>query len=423
MKFSRIIILFTILLASVISCSESKDSISSVNTSHLDYLYEEITFDSKEMAIIHIYSNYPSYAYIDDEDEGAACVDDAARAAIFYLENYNFTNDAQSLSKNKKLLEFLIYLQAENGYFYNFIWSDYSINKDFKTSVAEPNWWSWRALWALTESYPYYKESDHTTAEKIKKSIENLIISIKKDIPNESRTENFNGLDIPTWLPNKYASDQASVLVLGLVNYYNETKDEIILAYIKLLCDGIMQMQIVDQENKYYGAFLSWQNIWHAYGNSQAYALLKAYQIFENNAILESAIKELDYFYPTLLMNNYISSFNISNENETILIEDENKYSQIAYNKRPMVYALLEAYKITNDEKYAELAGKIGRWFLGDNPAKTKMYDEKTGIVFDGIESEQKVNMNSGAESTIEALFSIQKIMNNKTAFYAYKLE
>ncbi|MCB9249425.1 MAG: hypothetical protein H6613_13200 [Ignavibacteriales bacterium] len=63
-------------------------------------------------------------------------------------------------------------MQAENGYFYNFIWSDYTINKDFKTSVAEPNWWAWRALWALTESYPYYLESDKIFSEKIKLSVE-----------------------------------------------------------------------------------------------------------------------------------------------------------------------------------------------------------------------------------------------------------
>ena len=40
------------------------------------------------MAIIHIYSNYPDYAYVGDDDEGIACIDDAARAAIFYLEYY-----------------------------------------------------------------------------------------------------------------------------------------------------------------------------------------------------------------------------------------------------------------------------------------------------------------------------------------------
>ncbi len=38
-------------------------------------------------------------------------------------------------------------------------------------------------------------------------------------------------------------------------------------------------MQINDSEFEFNGAFLSWQNTWHAWGNSQSYALLKAYQV------------------------------------------------------------------------------------------------------------------------------------------------
>ena len=126
-----------------------------VNKSHLDYLYKEIVVDGKKMAVIHIYCNAPDYKYVGDDDEGYACVDDAARAAIFYLEYFKAYNDSSSLYKYYNLVEFLIYMQAENGYFYNFIWEDNSINKTFKTSVAEPNWWSWRALWAMIEGYDY----------------------------------------------------------------------------------------------------------------------------------------------------------------------------------------------------------------------------------------------------------------------------
>lgn len=421
-KLSRIFILI-FLFVSVVSCNKDNTPREIVNTSHLDYLYEEISVNNTEMAIIHIYSNYPSYKYVDDEDEGTACVDDAARAAIFYLENYKIDSTAEPLQKNKKLLEFVIYMQAENGYFYNFIWSDYTINKDFKTSVAEPNWWTWRALWALTESYPYYLESDKIFSEKIKLSVEKIITAIKKEIPVKYDTENFNGFEIPAYLPNKYASDQASVLLLGLINYYKQTNNETIYNYMKLLSKGIMQMQIAGKENNYYGAFLSWQNIWHAYGNIQSYALLKSYQVLNDELILDAVLKELNNFYPVLLKNKYLSSFVVEKKNQNIIIKSENKYSQIAYNIRPMVYALIEAYQITNDEKYAEIAGKIGRWFTGDNPTKTKIYNEETGIVFDGIESSEKVNMNSGAESTIEALLSIIIIKNNKVAEKVFNIE
>jgi len=422
-KIIKFILITILLLSGIVSCSDLNDNKSGVNTAHLDYLYEDIEVNGIEMAIIHIYSNYPDYKYIDDDDEGTACIDDAARAAIFYLNNFNFSHDSQNLTKNKKLLEFVIYLQSESGYFYNFIWPDHSINKDFKTSVAEPNWWSWRALWALTESYPYYKDSDLVFAEKMRISIDKLISAVKMQIPENITLENINGLEIPTYLPYKHASDQASILLIGLLNYYNQMDDKIIYDYIKILTKGIMQMQISDANSPAFGVFLSWETLWHAWGNNQAYALLKSYQLIKDDKILQSALKELNNYYPLLLENGFDNSFTVSKMNDNILVEDYTKYPQIAYNIRPMVFALIEAYKITNDEKYAQLAGKIGRWFIGNNPVGATMYNEKTGLVFDGIESEEKINMNSGAESTIEALLSILKIKNNKSALKAYSLE
>ncbi|MGE5811979.1 MAG: hypothetical protein ACM339_10775, partial [Ignavibacteria bacterium] len=129
--------------------SQTLNCSSLVNTFHLDFLYEEIKVDGEEMGIIHIYSNYPGYKWTADDDEGIACVDDAARASVFYLKHYLHENNAESLNKSKMLINFLLYMQAENGFFYNFIWEDHSINTNYRTSVAEPNWWSWRALWAL----------------------------------------------------------------------------------------------------------------------------------------------------------------------------------------------------------------------------------------------------------------------------------
>ncbi len=266
-------------------------------------------------------------------------------------------------------------------------------------------------MWALTESHAYYKTADTLFANKIWNSIEKLVSNIKNEIPNEMKTENINGLDIPTWLPNKYAADQSSVLILGLVNYYSQTKDETIKKYISMLCEGIMQMQIKDNTNKYYGAFLSWQNYWHAYGNSQAYALLKANQIIKDERILQSVLIELDNFLPKVVSEGYISSYSVIKNDDLIETENITQFSQIAYNIRPMIYSLCEAYKISNDQKYLTLAEKINKWFFGDNVADALMYNSKSGVVFDGINSAKEVNMNSGAESTIEALLAMQRML------------
>ena len=175
-------------------------------------------------------------------------------------------------------------------------------------------------------------------------------------------------------------------------------------------------MQVVDSKNEFNGAFLSWMNEWHAWGNSQSYALLKSYELLKDEKILSAALYELDNFYEYLISSGHLNSFTIKKENENFSVIDKKKFSQIAYNIRPMVYALMEAYKITGDEKYAVKAGKAAQWFLGSNYASAIMYNADTGIIFDGINSETDVNKNSGAESTIEALLSLLEISQNETA-------
>src|SRR4030066_685801 len=173
-----------LITALIVVCSELSvgQTAFTVNKSHLDYLYKEINVNGNLMAVIHIYSNATDYKFIDDKDEGYACVDDAARAAIFYLEYYRAYYDSSSLIKYFNLVEFLVYMQSENGFFYNFIWKDNSINKTFKTSVAEPNWWSWRALWALMENYSFYNYIDKEYADKLLLAAADLVDEIKKNI-------------------------------------------------------------------------------------------------------------------------------------------------------------------------------------------------------------------------------------------------
>lgn len=392
-----------------------------VNKSHLDYLYKEIVVDGKEMAVMHIYCNAPDYIYVGDDDEGYACVDDAARAAIFYLEYFKAYNDSSSLNKYYNLVEFLLYMQSENGYFYNFIWPDNTINKTFKTSIAEPNWWSWRALWAMTEGYDYLINSNDERGIRVKQSISQIIGNIKKNIPKEKNEVTVEGIKLPDWLPFQFASDQAALLTIILSNYYKISGDKEILDYLNSLIQGIMMMQIADPDFEFNGALLSWQNDWHGWGNSQAYALLKAYQVLEKEELKTSALFELNNFYKKLFEVGFLSSFSVRKTDCKLEIIKSNKFSQIAYNIRPMIYALLEAYKITSDTSYAVQAGKIAKWFIGRNSAGEVMYNPHTGIFYDGIENKNLINKNSGAESTIEGLLSLLKILQNRFALMSFQ--
>ena len=93
-------------------------------------------------------------------------------------------------------------------------------------------------------------------------------------------------------------------------------------------------------------------------------------------------------------------------------------YPQIAYSIAPIVEGYLALAEATRQRRYAVFAGLAASWLLGANPAGISMYDEKTGRTFDGIDgpSEAKVNRNSGAESTIEALLALQSVASNPDA-------
>ena len=41
-------------------------------------------------------------------------------------------------------------------------------------------------------------------------------------------------------------------------------------------------------------------------------------------------------------------------------------FDQIAYGIRPMVFAAIDAYILTGNSKYADMAGNLAAWFLAE---------------------------------------------------------
>lgn len=411
---NSIILIQCLALALILSChQENKSQI--VNDKHLNHLYEEILIDDEEMAIIHIYAEYPNYEWVDDADEGTACIDDVARAVIFYIKDYNYNGNESSLNRAQKLIKFILHMQSENGYFYNFIFSDHTINKEHENSINRAVWWSWRALWALTESYPVMEELDTQLSNRILEAAKKLVENTKNEFPRAKEMTVIEGIQLPKWLPYEYASDQAALLIIALTNYYNMTTDKSVIDIVDLLADGIIMMQINNSQSKFHGAFLSWQNHWHGWGNSQSYALLQAYQISKNQQYLDSALMEIDNFYNELFSRKYLNNFSVRIKESEVILNEVEQFSQIAYSFRPMVFAALEAFKISGKEKYIEDAVNYSNWFFGDNHQHEQIYFPETGLCYDGL-NETNVNKNSGAESTIESLLLFQELEQNEIA-------
>ncbi len=367
--------------------------VSLINTSHLDHLYKEIDLNDEKSAFIYIYADWPSYNPVEAPGEGIACVDDVARAAVFYFRYYNRTSDKTYLQKAKKLIYFILSLQAENGYYYNFINSDHTINKTHINSQAKADWWTWRAMWALAEAMRYAKNIDTSFYEELDSAFTRTLNTL---------TEAGDGHAL-----EKIPSDQASVFLMALTTYYGISRNKTIIDYISTVANSIRQSQRGDKERFPHYAFLSWQNIWHGWGNTQAYTLLKAGKILDDPDLIKAAENEITYFYSYLLAQNHLKQFKLDKNGAVVDLE---RFEQIAYAVRPMVWASLELYNITKDSVYAVQAGKMAGWLFGENIASSVIYDPESGRCYDGINSAHDVNLNSGAESTIEALLIILEV-------------
>ncbi len=381
-----------------------------LNTAHLEKLIVPVLFPNGAKALgVYIYSNAPNYTLASAPGEGFTCVDDVARAALFYIRNPSFSTDTLIQMRAFGLIDFLLNMQSENAYFYNFLYTGNTINKAGITSINEAKWWSWRALQTLTEGYEVIKTKNKPLADKMLLSADKLVVRIKADlVAIPETTTQIQGLTIPNWLPE--GADQAATLILALIPYCKAKPDVVMNSYIKKLADGIILMQFGDKNNFPYSAFISSGNIWHAYGSFQAYALIKAADFLNMPVYKEKAMAEVDNFYPWLIQNGYKSSFEVISSNGVLVSKNAQEFEQIAYGFSPYIFAAIEAYKITKDEKYADMAGRLAAWFFGKNSANTTIFSKETGRCYDALFTGNQINKNSGAESTIEALLSMQQV-------------
>ena len=110
MKIKRLNFILLIAVFLFVYCNSNNSDFTAeqiINFDHLNHLTETITLNGEPCDIIHIYSEYPDYQWIDAAEEGIACVDDVARAAVVYLKYYETTGIDSILVKAKRLINFI----------------------------------------------------------------------------------------------------------------------------------------------------------------------------------------------------------------------------------------------------------------------------------------------------------------------------
>jgi multiple sugar transport system substrate-binding protein len=157
---------------------------------------------------------------------------------------------------------------------------------------------------------------------------------------------------------------------------------------------------------------------WHAWGSRSTAALAEAAIVLNRPDFAAAARREADALWGRFLLAGQVPAAIASGPTNSAAAGTTEWFPQIAYGIGPIVEGYLALADATGEREYAVFAGLAAAWFVGANPARVNMYDETTGRTFDGIDGPAplRVNRNSGAESTIEALLALQSVEGNPDA-------
>jgi len=320
------------------------------------------------------------------------------------MRSFELRGDTAALGLSRGLLRFLMHMQAADGEFYNFIRGDHTINTTGRTSLKSFGWWASRGLWAMAMGARVFAESDSAFSRELERRVALMMPLVSSSLREYGKTRTIRGFRIPRWLLYESGADVTSELLLGLLEYRRTAPGDSLSRFITGLARGLLVMQDGDGKTPPYGLHRSWETQWHMWGNGQTQALATAGPALHDSAMVASAVREARGWYGRLLMEGFLKECDVSEPGRAA------EFEQIAYGVRPMAVGLIRLYEATADRDYLLMAGLAASWLTGNNPAGRPMYDPATGRCYDGIRDSLTLNLNSGAESTIEALYTLIEV-------------
>ncbi len=399
------ILLLSFLLNSLIDCSSKDVNRIPGNLNHALNLVDSTVVEGETLMWIAIYAEAPGYAPVAAKGEGITCVDDVGRFMNILEFEIRHHQRRDLIPVAEGMVRFLLYLSREDGLWYNFMFKDGSINKEYRTSVASFGWWAVRGLRGLGAGYRIFE--NQSAYKNLVQRITNRFLasqprldSLFSSYPRMVKVK--DGTKRPGW-NLKNAPDQSAELLLALASvqglgefdYHRE---------IRYLAEALLGWQFIKEQEPYSGMYFCWQNTWHGWGNNQALALLKAYALLGDEHYLNSVRLWADHFVPALIQRGFPAEIKYDSLGNWQVRD----YPQIAYGLSATYRGMQALATLTGFSDYQRRAEQVFAWFKGQNAAMTRMYDPESGRFFDGITAVNEVNRNSGAESTIEGLLAIQ---------------
>lgn len=292
--------------------------------------------------------------------EGVACVDDAARAAILLCDAWQATGSPSIRSWATGLVEFVHYMQQDDGRFVNFI-TDWSGTRNMvgPTSFAGGGFWQARGVRALAKAWLTF--DDDRCRDGLLRGLR--IIRAQTDVPPDVRS--------------LHAMTAIDLLRAGRLPQLRSD--------LERWCDEIAAQRRGDILHDNPDADEP-----HLWGHVQEGVLADAGAFLARPDLVATArASALAYLAP--------------------LIEGGFDAPTVQpYGVASAIYCVDRLAAVTGESAFAELAVRARAWFDGRNPSGRPVYDREQGRVHDGVD-DRVLNPHSGAESNVvaaQALFA-----------------
>jgi hypothetical protein len=347
-----------------------------------------------------------------DWGQGAYNADDVSRAAVVYLRHWEQTGDDSSRESAYELLRSLAYMQTASGENAGnvVLWMqpDGELNPSAEpVELPDPSdsgesYWLARTVWAFGEGYAAFRDIDPEFATFLRDRLTLAREAVdRQSLADYGTWEVSDGLRVPAWLIVDGA-DASAEAVLGLAEYVQAAPDDTAARQtMRKLAEGIAAMGGQDVRSWPYGAILPWthsRSMWHAWGSQMPAALAEASTVLANGKLLKTAVADAAVFTTTQLIAGGPDNGWFPTPADRV---------QIAYGADSRLQSLLAVGEATGSPAFDELAAVQAAWYFGANRSASQMYDQATGVTYDGLQPDGSVNRNSGAESTIHGLLSM----------------
>lgn len=346
--------------------------------------------------------------------QGAYNADDIARAAVVLLRDATASGDPQSLDEARQVLRSLAFLQTATGPNAGrvVLWQqeDGTLNPSaIPVELPDPSdsaesYWLARTVWAFGEGYAVFLARDPEFAAFLLARLHLCLDALgRESLSRAGQWVQSDGRRLPAWLIAGGA-DATAEAMLGLAAAA-EAGDARSRQALETYGEGVAAMATTPADGWPFGAVLPWTGslgFWHAWGAAAPEALARGGALLRRRAWTKAAVADAGSFTPQVLTSG-------GPHNAWAPLPAE---AQIAYGAHGRVAGAVAAaasasVSSSGGEGLRLIAGLAAGWFFGANTAGIPVYDPATGVTFDGVETDGRVNRNSGAESTIHGLLTM----------------